>query len=92
MDKFCPLTGDPCAEHQCEWYIQLLGTHPQSGEVINEYGCTMRWMPILLIENSKQQRETGAAVESFRNEMVHQNMDTIGKIMTGQAPKQLEKN
>jgi hypothetical protein len=30
-------------------------------------------MPMLLIENSGQQRQTGAAVESFRNEMVKSN-------------------
>jgi hypothetical protein len=30
-------------------------------------------MPILMIENSQQQRSTGAAVESFRNEMVKAN-------------------
>ena len=28
---------------------------------------------VLLIENSQQQRQTGAAVESFRNEMVKSN-------------------
>jgi hypothetical protein len=28
---------------------------------------------MLLIENSQQQRQTGAAVESFRNEMVKAN-------------------
>ena len=33
----------------------------------------MNWLPILMIENSQQQRQTGAAVESFRNEMVKSN-------------------
>jgi hypothetical protein len=33
----------------------------------------MAWLPMLLIENSQQQRQTGAAVESFRNEMVKAN-------------------
>jgi hypothetical protein len=33
----------------------------------------MAWMPMLMIENSQQQRSTGAAVESFRNEMVKSN-------------------
>ena len=30
--------------------------------------CRISWVPTLLIENSQQQRQTGAAVESFRNE------------------------
>ena len=33
----------------------------------------MAWIPILTIENSQMQRQTGAAVESFRNEMVKAN-------------------
>jgi len=40
------------------------------------------WMPILLIENSQQQRQTGAAVESFRNEMVQSNIETA-KVLLG---------
>jgi hypothetical protein len=36
----------------------------------------MAWMPMLMIENSQQQRHTGAAVESFRNEMVRANEAT----------------
>ena len=31
-------------------------------------------MPTLLIENSQQQRQTGAAIESFRNETVKSTM------------------
>ena len=34
-------------------------------------------MPILLIENSQQQRQTGAAVESFRNETLNRISQTI---------------
>jgi hypothetical protein len=37
-------------------------------------------MPMLLIENSGQQRQTGAAVESFRNEMVKSN-ETSQKVL-----------
>ena len=34
-------------------------------------------MPFLLIENSQKQRETGAAVESFRNETLNRISQTI---------------
>ena len=33
-------------------------------------------LPLLLIENSQQSRQTGAAVESFRNEMVTANTNS----------------
>jgi hypothetical protein len=44
-----------------------------SGSQVDSYECAIAWMPVLLIENSGQQRQTGAAVESFRNEMVKAN-------------------
>jgi hypothetical protein len=71
----CPL-GAKCEEikdnaiHRCVWYQTFAGTNPSTGEQVDEKGCAMAWLPILMIENSKQQLSTGAAVESFRNEMV----------------------
>ena len=53
------------------------GNHPQTGELIDEWGCEVTWMPTLLIENSQQQRQTGAAVESFRNETLNRISQTI---------------
>jgi len=31
------------------------------------------WLPVLLIENAQQSRGVGAALESFRNEVVSEN-------------------
>ena len=53
--------------------MKVRGTNPNTGEEIDDYGCSVAWLPILMIENSQQQRQTGAAVESFRNEMVKSN-------------------
>jgi len=70
----CPLDGfKPCRELECAWFIKIAGQNPNTGKEIEEWGCAMSWMPILSIENSQQQRQTGAAVESFRNEMVKNN-------------------
>jgi hypothetical protein len=44
-----------------------------TGNQVDNYECAISWLPMLLIENSGQQRQTGAAVESFRNEMVKSN-------------------
>jgi len=46
---------------------------PNTGEDVDHWGCAVSWMPMLTIENSQQQRQTGAAVESFRNEVVKSN-------------------
>lgn len=70
----CPLDGfNPCRQLECAWFMKVAGTNPNTGKEMEEWGCAMAWMPILMIENSQQQRQTGAAVESFRNEMVKNN-------------------
>ena len=76
-EHWCPLIGEECMKLKCEWFINLRGTNPQSGEDVDEWGCAVTWMPMFLIENSQQQRQTGAAVESFRNETVKRMVNTI---------------
>lgn len=66
----CPLLKKECIEHSCRWYIQILGADPQTGEQLNKWGCAIEFMPMLLIENAKEVRQTAAAVESARNESV----------------------
>jgi len=71
--KRCPLLNRKCIESDCMFYVSLLGKNPQTGQDVNESGCAVAWLPVLLIENAQQSRQTGAAVESFRNEVVKQN-------------------
>ena len=89
----CPL-GSQCetikgdAIHRCAWYTKLAGTNPNTGEQVDEHGCAMSWLPMLLIENSGQQRSTSAAVESFRNEMTSANQ-TSQQILLAQVQQGL---
>ena len=70
----CPLDNfNPCRQLDCAWFMKVQGKNPNTGADIDEWGCSMAWIPILLIENSQRQYQTGAAVESFRNEMVKAN-------------------
>lgn len=72
----CPL-GSKCEEikdgaiHRCAWFITLAGKDPTSEKQIDEKGCAMSWIPILLIENSQQQLGTSSAITSFRDEMIN---------------------
>ena len=83
----CPL-GSQCEEikdnkiHRCAWYTCLAGTNPQTGELIDEWKCSMAWMPIMLVENSNTNRSTTAAVESFRNETVTNTINTNNILAT----------
>lgn len=90
----CPL-GSKCEEikddtiHRCAWFITLAGQNPQTGESMDEKGCAMSWLPILLVENSRVSRGTSAAVESFRNEMVKSNEKTT-ELMIAATQKRIE--
>ncbi len=78
----CPLNGfKKCKQFDCAWFIQIRGKNPQTGEDMDEYGCAMAVMPLLMIENSRQTNQAGAAIESFRNEMVKANMVTLTSLM-----------
>lgn len=70
----CPLDNfNPCRQLKCAWFMKLNGKNPNTGEDMEEWGCAIAFMPLLMIENSHMQRQTGAAVESFRNEMAKDN-------------------
>ena len=73
MSDFCPLIQKKCKEHQCKFFTQIMGKNPNTGEDINNFDCAVSWLPILLIEGAQQTRQSGAAIESFRNEMVRLN-------------------
>lgn len=85
----CPLNAfQPCKQLECAWFIQLRGQNPNTGEPVDDWGCAIAWMPMLTIENSQQQRATGAAVESFRNEMVKAN-ETNTQVLLAAAQQNL---
>jgi len=69
-DGKCPLLQKKCIKHQCIWYNMLQGKHPQTGLDVQEWGCSIAWLPLLLVENSAKMTGVQAATESFRNEMV----------------------
>lgn len=93
---YCPLIQSDCKGLDCSWFTQVRGNNPNTGEEIDEWGCAVTWLPVLMIENSQQQRQTGAAVESFRNEMVkaqqigHQVLLTAAKQSPSQLPVTLD--
>jgi len=74
VEDNCPLNNfKKCKQFKCAWFVQMKGTNPNDGKEVDEYACAIAWLPMLLVENATQARQTGAAVESFRNEMVKSN-------------------
>lgn len=68
--NICPIFKKECIGLDCAWFVKVEGYDMNTGKRVDEWNCTVSLIPMLLIENSGQQRSTGAAVESFRNEMV----------------------
>jgi hypothetical protein len=86
--NYCPLLKKDCIGLKCAWITQIKGHNPNTGEAVDQFGCAIAWLPMLLVENSQMQRQTGAAMESFRNEMVrahHQNQQMIYQYQQSQA-------
>jgi hypothetical protein len=94
----CPLMGgEECVEDgavrngemvKCRFWIHVQGQNPQTGETVNNGDCSMAWMPVLLIENSKVNRETGAAIESMRNESVTTGQQITAALINATNNKQ----
>jgi hypothetical protein len=68
----CPLHQKDCSQvcHKCPWWTRVVGKNPQSEELVDDWRCAVALLPMLLIENAQQTRQTGAALESFRNMVV----------------------
>lgn len=98
----CPLLQKACIEHRCMWFIQLRGTNKNTGQEIDEHGCAIVWLPMLMVENANEARHTAAAVESLRNTTVQGEDATRRTLMNGlgliagqqmslfEEPKQIE--
>lgn len=67
---FCPLIKDKCKQLDCAFFLQVRGQHPQTGAPVDEWDCAIKWLPVLMIENTNGVRGTQAATESMRNEIV----------------------
>ena len=79
----CPINKfQPCRELECAWFMKVSGNNPNTGSEVEDWGCAMSWLPIFTIENSQQQRQTSAAVESFHEEMIKANDITQQILLT----------
>ena len=91
--NYCPLIKKQCIEHKCAWFTQVRGLNPNTGAEVDEWACAVAWMPVMAIEVAQKENQTGAAVESFRNEVVRANtenqqlyLNSIDKMEKGIIP------
>jgi hypothetical protein len=77
----CPATGftNSCRAivtvHTCPKFVCIRGKDPQTGVDVDQWGCVDGFLPMLLLAGAQASRQTSAAVESFRNEVVKAEKD-----------------
>jgi hypothetical protein len=91
----CPATGfaracrEILAECDCPKFVRITGMDPNTGQPVDKVGCSDSFIPMLLIENSQQQRQTAAAIESMRNALVQlrgaelEQLQALGTMLDG---------
>jgi|SRR3954462_13402061 len=77
--EMCPLfkSKRELVCHKCAWYTHIRGNHPQTGEDMDKWDCSIALLPILLIENSRQQHVNNSAITSLREETIKGNNKVI---------------
>jgi len=78
----------PCPFHRkamkrvcatCPLWRHIRGRNPNTGKEVDEWDCSLAWLPTLLIEVAQQSRSGAAATESFRNEVVALNLAQLNE-------------
>jgi hypothetical protein len=73
---FCPYLKGQCVKHKCIKWVKIIGLHPQTGQQVDQEACADAWLPIILVDLSKQLVQVQASIQSHRNEEISR-MDTI---------------
>lgn len=82
--------GKPCVEDgsivdgeliACRFWVHVRGVDKNTKQEVDNGDCAIAWLPVLLIENSSVNRETGAAIESMRNESVTTGQQVTSALM-----------
>ena len=81
----CPLLQKACIENKCAWFMKLSGTNKNTGEQIDDWGCAVSWLPVMLVEVANETRQGAAATESLRNASVRGEDATRMALMNGLA-------
>lgn len=84
MKVICPLVKKPCLENGCTFWTHVSGTHPQTGARLDQFDCSIKWLPMLLVENARSVKGAQAAVESMRNEVVQRQEVLNNAVALGQ--------
>ena len=88
----CPINKfEPCKQLDCAWFTKLAGKNPQGGKEVEEWGCAITMLPLLMVAQTNAARHTAGAVESFRNIVSTQQDELLSLAQAGEVETKLIK-
>ena len=85
--NYCPLVGTSCLEHDCKFYGNMKGTHPQTGQELDNWNCTIVWLQITGLNIGRQINDLSVDFEELRNWLAQhvnatqQSMNLFAKLL-----------
>lgn len=82
----CPYTGMAKSCHEarldrdCPKWLMFQGRNPNTGEIVAEWACADRWMPMLLADANRRLVGVQAAVET-RGDAVHEQQARMSSLI-----------
>ena len=76
----CPL-GSDCEVvvdnviKRCAWYTKLTGTDPSTGKDVDEWGCSMSFMPMLMVLEMKLLKDNENLMKFSIKIIIFQELD-----------------
>jgi hypothetical protein len=79
----CPLNGKLCLEGKredfqrddvdvpvtCRWWVHLYGKDPQSEKILDQYDCSIAWLPVTTVETSQMSRQSSASFDKVATQI-----------------------
>lgn len=69
-DKKCRYLGEDGKIHQCNAFLKVEGTNPNTGDKVDRWECSDVLIPLLLIENAMTNRGQTDAISQLTNETI----------------------
>ena len=62
---------------KCPLWVQIRGKDHNTGQEVDEWTCSLAWLPMLLIEVAQNARSGAAATENLRNQADEQFRQSV---------------
>ena len=82
--RSCPLNGRVCCDGvredfdknpvtkqpiKCRWWVHLVGQDPQTQKPLDQFDCSLAWLPIIGVENSAMIRNVQASTDKVASQV-----------------------